>query len=430
MTGNVALDVVIGLVFIYLLYSLYATVLMEIVASFFGLRARNLRYAIKRMLMDEKTHSNSLVRLGIRILNSFLSIMGRSGNLTNDTLYQSFFKQPSIKYLGSGGVNSSPSYLSAENFSKSIMDAIKTNDPDVSVLASIEEGLMKLPEDSETRIHIQSLLDDANNDLAKFRILLEQWFNDTMDRATGWYKRSTQMILMMVGFALVISFNVDTLAIIKKLANDTNARDQLVKMAIDFTEKNSSSIAAIKEKSKDTVNITQSVQELNKRLDSLQLLKKSLSEDIQNSQNLLSSQWNLSSVLHYDTSASQPVHKDSIHVTHRFKNGDIVYVIVHKSIDPTILKSVLPRKAKPDSSFSLTIRPFIYQLYYVLSFDHVWGYLLTVLALSLGAPFWFDLLNKLIRLRSSKSVTTEPELKSGAANSSPVNNRATLNRAG
>ena len=35
MIDNVALDVVIGLVFIYLLYSLFATILMEIISSSF-----------------------------------------------------------------------------------------------------------------------------------------------------------------------------------------------------------------------------------------------------------------------------------------------------------------------------------------------------------------------------------------------------------
>ncbi|WP_162418450.1 hypothetical protein [Cyclobacterium roseum] len=34
MTGNVALDIFIGLVFVYLLYSLFATVILEIITCF------------------------------------------------------------------------------------------------------------------------------------------------------------------------------------------------------------------------------------------------------------------------------------------------------------------------------------------------------------------------------------------------------------
>lgn len=37
---------------------------------------------------------------------------------------------------------------------------------------------------------------------------------------------------------------------------------------------------------------------------------------------------------------------------------------------------------------------------------HFFGYLVTAIAISLGAPFWFDLLNKLIKLRTSQKQST------------------------
>ena len=37
------------------------------------------------------------------------------------------------------------------------------------------------------------------------------------------------------------------------------------------------------------------------------------------------------------------------------------------------------------------------------------GYLLTALALSLGAPFWFDLLNKLMKLRGAVATPTSDD---------------------
>ena len=45
--------------------------------------------------------------------------------------------------------------------------------------------------------------------------------------------------------------------------------------------------------------------------------------------------------------------------------------------------------------------------------DHIFGWLLTALAISLGAPFWFDLLNKFIVVRSTvKPKEKSPEEKS------------------
>jgi hypothetical protein len=44
---------------------------------------------------------------------------------------------------------------------------------------------------------------------------------------------------------------------------------------------------------------------------------------------------------------------------------------------------------------------------------HVFGWLLTALAISLGAPFWFDMLNKFIVVRSTvKPKEKSPEEKS------------------
>jgi hypothetical protein len=53
------------------------------------------------------------------------------------------------------------------------------------------------------------------------------------------------------------------------------------------------------------------------------------------------------------------------------------------------------------------------------------GWLLTAFAITLGAPFWFDLLNKLVALRSSAKPKQEDigltELNSKSPGSSPIN---------
>jgi hypothetical protein len=52
-------------------------------------------------------------------------------------------------------------------------------------------------------------------------------------------------------------------------------------------------------------------------------------------------------------------------------------------------------------------------------FERVFGWLLTVLALSLGAPFWFDLLNKFVNIRSNGKSPDEIA-KTPAKQESPV----------
>ena len=95
MFDNVALNVVIGLVFIYLLYSLLATVLSEIIATYLGLRARNLKEAVDRMLNDSEDDKGFFAKLW--------DSLKLTKNPTNPRI-DKFYSNPEIKYLGSTGV--------------------------------------------------------------------------------------------------------------------------------------------------------------------------------------------------------------------------------------------------------------------------------------------------------------------------------------
>ena len=83
---------------------------------------------------------------------------------------------------------------------------------------------------------MQSLLAESRGDVEKFKMLLEKWFEDTMERATGWYKRYTQYILFIIGFLIAVSFNVETITIAKKLAADPKLAAQVANSASVFIE--------------------------------------------------------------------------------------------------------------------------------------------------------------------------------------------------
>jgi hypothetical protein len=444
MSDNVALDVVIGLVFIYLLYSLYATVIMEMISAFLGLRGRNLDYALKRMLMDKDAKGGWFLDILKRMVESFVQVTGRSMNMKTTDLYKNFFKERTIEHLSNGGINNKPSYLPKESFTKGIIDAIRTKDPDLDKLNNLIQGLEKLPE-SEAKKHIISLLDDANNDLIKFKLLLEQWFDNTMDRAVGWYKRSVQILLFITGMGLAVIFNVDTIASIKKLSSDKDAREQLVRMATDFSDEHRSLVEEVrkdattdttKKKSPDnpsapvTVNrelaTTDAQKALMERLDSLTQIKNMLHDDIVQSQNVLSSSWNLSSVIRWDEKMrdSKTMHRDSTQVYYT-NCGSNMYLTVHKSVDKDVLAA---RKLKNKTKTRVSINTFWYKVSYVFSRDHFWGYLITAIAISLGAPFWFDLLNKLVKLKTSKPSGDTDSKPDGEVTKKSI--RATLDTIG
>ena len=122
MTGSVALDVVIGLVFVYLLYSLLATLVCEIIATNLGLRARNLHLAIRRMLEDSALTSEPKIWAFLKsFVNTFYNFFANP----DGPAASAFFNLPAIKYRAKNSLFSKPSYITKQTFSKAMMELFR-----------------------------------------------------------------------------------------------------------------------------------------------------------------------------------------------------------------------------------------------------------------------------------------------------------------
>jgi hypothetical protein len=76
-----------------------------------------------------------------------------------------------------------------------------------------------------------TLYRDADKKAQSFRKAAEQWFDDSMERVSGWYKRYAQRVLWATALALVVVFNIDTLQIGRTLWRDDAARAVIVNQA-------------------------------------------------------------------------------------------------------------------------------------------------------------------------------------------------------
>ncbi len=367
MFNHPILDIVIGLVFIYLLYSLFVTTIAEIIATKLGLRARNLKEAIDRMLNDE-ADMNILQRLwdSIKILKN-----------PNNKIVRNFYAHPEIKYLGSSGVFRIPSSFKAVSFSKTLIYLLNCSNS-VDPQKIDEELRLKAPKvlGKETADYVLSMWEDSGREVVKFKQQLEAWFDRTMEQATEWYKRKIQIILLLLSFFVAWIFNVDTIGIVKNLSKDKDARDQMVKLATAYIETHPESpkkVSALL----DSAN----AEEYKRQLDSLLAVKKQLENDIAGTQMLLgSSNWL----------------PDSAVVRTEAKTGK-------KILDLNIDAGLLPANKIPkDYNGSIQFSRSEKWRYFFGALGSRWpGFLITAIALSLGAPFWFDLLNKMMKLRTS-----------------------------
>ncbi len=211
MFGLQALDIALGLIFVYLLLSLICTAANELIAGLFKLRARNLVQAVNNLLCGAK----------------------------GPDLGGKFFEHPLIKSLYKG--RSRPSYIEPPTFALAVLDlvapgSIGTANP----VAKVKQHVKKLPANSDIRKTLELLIDDSENRIDKLRSNLEDWFNNSMERAAGWYKRKTQLIVLILAVVVTGALNADTTQIAKALTNDPALREALVAQAQQFAQQEAS----------------------------------------------------------------------------------------------------------------------------------------------------------------------------------------------
>lgn len=80
----------------------------------------------------------------------------------------------------------------------------------------------------------------AETGLAQARQNVETWFNDGMDRLSGWYKRNAQKLAYAIGIGVAIFMNGDTVALAQQLWRDPVVREALVVQAQDMVNNNTS----------------------------------------------------------------------------------------------------------------------------------------------------------------------------------------------
>jgi len=332
-TGLPALDVAIGLSFIFLLLSLLASAIQEFIAGIFGLRARTLERGLRNMLQGG---DGSVLPGG--------AAPGPAGTLV-DAVYLHPLIRPLYKAgIGIGARNKGrrlPSYIAPRSFALALLDTLAPNvvgtnadgtpKPSHDIVREARAAIAgaSLPPEVERRI--LALLDEARGDIDAFRHNLEAWFDDTMARVSGWYKRKTQIILLVIGVVVAIAINANTLTMGERLWKDPAVRGAVVGQATSVSDAPRSA------------------------------------GDLNSAANAVDGVVKLGVPMGWPRDANDPRHVSFTSVR------DGAYAVL--------------------------------------------GWTLTIIAIALGAPFWFDTLSRLSRLRSSgKPETPLPATGRGQPN--------------
>lgn len=397
---NNILKILISLVFIYAALSILVSIIVEWLNYMTKERGKHLRDSIHNLIAD-----NENINLGKQFYNH-VTISGLKS--LKDRL---------------------PDYISGEMFAEAFVDIIAqqqldpVNDPDSTetdenkkpikrMMIRFEEGVKAMP-DGQFKELLQTFIDKSGNDYLQLKAQLENWYNDYMDRVSGWYKLNQRKKLLFVGFLVTIMLNVDSLHLLKVLSMDDTLKNKIVAQAdqtVDAYKKDSTNIVAAKSQEVNEVNykILSAVTTAENpksmiasakgplkynELDGLIRLNDSLATNrfiVKDSMTRTTVQ-QLDSIMNLLAKLNVPIgwSTDSAPLSwfRSKKKSDTTTIMAGHS--PGIVRYIEDRNATSGNWNWL---------------QYLIGIFISGFSLSFGAPFWFDMLIKLVNVRRSGKV--------------------------
>src|SRR5215470_11258328 len=113
-----------------------------------------------------------------------------------------------------------PAYISGESFAEAVIDLVVPDAAGQTTMDTIAENVKKLP-DGPLKSSLQALIKNAQGDIGKFRTAVENWYNDHMDRVSGWYKRNAAKITLVAGAIVIVLLNINALTIGRTLYTES-----------------------------------------------------------------------------------------------------------------------------------------------------------------------------------------------------------------
>jgi len=236
------------------------------------------------------------------------------------------------------------------------------------------------------RTALAALLQESEGDFEKFRVAIENWFDDSMDRVSGWYKRHTQWVQLLLGVALTFALNLDSVLIVKVLSRDNSG---LLKAAVAEAQKFAEGPSVvINAGGAPQASPTPASANAPSPAETLRLLRAQF-----NALNLPIG-WVPGPPVKHKAQTSQT---GAGNTEKPAAEGEAKGVSEAKAVsgDNTDFRH-WPGWTCQGEKFPQWLSNWLDTIHY-----HFFGWLLTAIAVSMGAPFWFDLLSKFTSIRAS-----------------------------
>lgn len=275
MPSSGIIDLAIGLVFIFGVTAAISSAITEAIARFLGLRGKYLLTGL-RELVDNGSKAvdlgqadaayRTMRRLADNAVGSpaapvaadvpsmtaallggpILSTQGMTGQITSRkiTIPQTATaaangtvtplagaratRLPQMKMTDGGrsllwsDCRSLPAYISSRSFAEAVVDLVVPTSTAPTTMTVIREKVDALPDTvGPLKPALEVMLKNVGDDVTHFTTELENWYDDHMDRVSGWYKQHAARITLVVGALLIVLLNINALTIGRTLYSDS-----------------------------------------------------------------------------------------------------------------------------------------------------------------------------------------------------------------
>ena len=276
MPSSGIIDLVIGLIFVFGVAAALASVATELIARLIGLRGAYLLSGLRELVdggeastdlgqaeQDYKNMQGIIGRgmetpaepspapaetplaTGALLGGPILRNQGMAGQITSRKLTLAATAQtgrlPKMTADRKAGSlwslrRSLPSYISSRSFAEAVIDLVVPDPVGQTTMAIIQRGIDALPpEVSPLQPSLEALAKNAGDDVSRFRASVEQWYDDHMDRVSGWYKRHVATITLVAGAILVVLVNINALTIGRTLYTESTVSTAISNVAAKVT---------------------------------------------------------------------------------------------------------------------------------------------------------------------------------------------------
>jgi len=227
-----ALDVALGLMFLYFILAIVCSGINEAVATFARWRAQDLERGLWALLQDPHKGAEALEMLKQHPL---IKPMLRPSDKSSRAARPARATRPG-QHLKTNRRTDFPSYIPSRTFVSALLGleqkavSAATDEDLKQKLRKVDQSIQQIPS-QPVQEALTALLHNAQGDAVAFRRSAEQWYDDHMERVSGWYRRRIHRVLWILAVVTAFTLNADSLQIAKRLWVEPSVRAALVSQA-------------------------------------------------------------------------------------------------------------------------------------------------------------------------------------------------------